>query len=269
MLASLRWLSRRSLRLLHALGAALGWLVYAAVADATGGACARNAGAGRHRAAQRARARSAEAGRHGGRAALRSGCARRDAPIADPVRWDGASAIEAALGAGPRPRASDAAPGLLRGHRAGLCRALRRAPADDRAVPAGAPGLAARAGRRPRARRPALATAPATLAGVRQMIARAARAARRSACCPTRCRREGMGVWAPFFGRPAYTMTLAGAAGAADRRAACCWCCGERLPRGAAYVVRVSSRCRAAADRGRRRARRRPRAPRSTARWRS
>jgi KDO2-lipid IV(A) lauroyltransferase len=49
---------------------------------------------------------------------------------------------------------------------------------------------------------------------------------------------DGMGVWVPFFGQPAYTMTLAarlvhqtGAAGAI------LWT--ERLPRGAGYVVRA------------------------------
>ena len=46
----------------------------------------------------------------------------------------------------PRPGAADAAPGRLRGHRAGLRRALRRTRPDDRAVPARAPALAAPAG---------------------------------------------------------------------------------------------------------------------------
>jgi KDO2-lipid IV(A) lauroyltransferase len=36
--------------------------------------------------------------------------------------------------------------------------------------------------------RPALATAPATLAGVRQMLRALRKGARPSACCPTRCR---------------------------------------------------------------------------------
>jgi len=49
---------------------------------------------------------------------------------------------------------------------------------------------------------------------------------------------DGMGVWAPFFGQPAYTMTLAARlvlqTGAA---VAVLWT--ERLPRGAGYVVRA------------------------------
>jgi KDO2-lipid IV(A) lauroyltransferase len=50
---------------------------------------------------------------------------------------------------------------------------------------------------------------------------------------------EGQGVWAPFFGRPAYTMTLAARlaqqTGAAVGLA---WC--ERLPRGAGYSVHLA-----------------------------
>ncbi|MDQ6681627.1 MAG: lysophospholipid acyltransferase family protein, partial [Pseudomonadota bacterium] len=50
----------------------------------------------------------------------------------------------------------------------------------------------------------------------------------------------GLGVWAPFFGKPAYTMTLAARlvqqTGAVPLAA---W--GERLPRSAGYVVHVSA----------------------------
>ena len=56
--------------------------------------------------------------------------------------------------------------------------------------------------------RPDLATAPATIAGVRQML----RALRRGECVgllPDQVPPEGQGVWAPFFRLPAYTMTLA------------------------------------------------------------
>ena len=75
---------------------------------------------------------------------------------------------------------------------------------------------------RPRAHRPGLDTAPTTLAGVRQMLRRCA-AARPWACCPTRCRPRAWACGRRFSAAPAYTMTLAGAAGAADRRHACCW----------------------------------------------
>jgi Kdo2-lipid IVA lauroyltransferase/acyltransferase len=82
-----------------------------------------------------------------------------------------------------------------------------------------------------------LATAPADLGGVRLML----RALRRGQCVgllPDQVPPQGMGVWVPFFGQPAYTMTLAARlvqqTGAA---VAVLWT--ERLPRGAGYVVRA------------------------------
>ena len=56
--------------------------------------------------------------------------------------------------------------------------------------------------------RPGLETAPTTLAGVRQMI-RALRQGRAVGLLPDQVPPDGMGLWAPFFGRDAYTMTLA------------------------------------------------------------
>ena len=56
--------------------------------------------------------------------------------------------------------------------------------------------------------REGLETAPTTLAGVRQMI-KALRAGRAVGLLPDQVPPEGMGQWAPFFGKPAYTMTLA------------------------------------------------------------
>ena len=85
---------------------------------------------------------------------------------------------------------------------------------------------------------PALATAPATLAGVRQML-RALRARRggRPAARPGAA--EGLGVWAPFFGQPAYTMTSRRAW--CSRPARCCWWPGASACRGGAgYVVHVA-----------------------------
>ena len=85
--------------------------------------------------------------------------------------------------------------------------------------------------------RPGLAVAPATLAGVRQMI----RALRRGECVgllPDQVPPDGMGVWAPFFGRQAYTMTLATRL-VQQTGAALLLIWGERLPRGAGYAVRV------------------------------
>jgi Kdo2-lipid IVA lauroyltransferase/acyltransferase len=56
--------------------------------------------------------------------------------------------------------------------------------------------------------RPGLVTAPANLAGVRQLM-RALRRGESVGLLPDQVPPEGMGVWAPFFGKPAYTMTLA------------------------------------------------------------
>ncbi|MBP8191693.1 MAG: lysophospholipid acyltransferase family protein [Aquabacterium sp.] len=56
--------------------------------------------------------------------------------------------------------------------------------------------------------RPGLLTAPATLTGVRAML-RALKNGQCTGLLPDQVPPEGMGVWAPFFGRPAYTMTMA------------------------------------------------------------
>ena len=56
--------------------------------------------------------------------------------------------------------------------------------------------------------RPGLAPVPTTLAGVRSMI-KALRQGQAVGLLPDQVPPEGMGLWAPFFGRDAYTMTLA------------------------------------------------------------
>jgi len=82
-------------------------------------------------------------------------------------------------------------------------------------------------------------TAPATLAGVRQMI-RALRQGHAVGLLPDQVPPEGMGVWAPFFGQPAYTMTLA-ARLVQQTGAVPLLIWGERLPRGRGYTVHVSA----------------------------
>lgn len=85
--------------------------------------------------------------------------------------------------------------------------------------------------------RAGVATAPATLAGVRQML-RVLRKGGAVGLLPDQVPPLGLGVWAPFFGRPAYTMTLAARliqqTGAV---AVLAW--GERLPKGRGFVVHV------------------------------
>ena len=86
--------------------------------------------------------------------------------------------------------------------------------------------------------RPGLSAAPANLAGVKQLL-RAVRDGQTAGLLPDQVPPDGMGVWAPFFGRPAYTMTLA--ARLAHQPGAALlllWC--ERLPWGRGYVIHVS-----------------------------
>ena len=87
-------------------------------------------------------------------------------------------------------------------------------------------------------KRPTMPTAPANLAGVRQML-RALKRHESVGLLPDQVPPDGQGVWAPFFGRPAYTMTL-GARLAQQTGAHCTVLRCERLPRGAGYVIHSS-----------------------------
>lgn len=85
--------------------------------------------------------------------------------------------------------------------------------------------------------RPGLATAPATLAGVRQLV-QALRQGEAVGLLPDQVPPEGLGVWAPFFGRPAYTMTLS-VRFARTPKTTVLLAWGERLAWGRGYVVHV------------------------------
>jgi Kdo2-lipid IVA lauroyltransferase/acyltransferase len=82
-----------------------------------------------------------------------------------------------------------------------------------------------------------LATAPTTLAGVKQML-KALRAGEAVGLLPDQVPPHGLGVWAPFFGRPAYTMTLS-ARLARQTGATLLLAWGERLPWGRGYRIHV------------------------------
>ena len=87
--------------------------------------------------------------------------------------------------------------------------------------------------------RPGLLTAPTTLRGVRQ-LALALKAGQAVGLLPDQVPPEGLGVWAPFFGQPAYTMTLsARLAQVSGIQVLLVW--GERLPWGRGYVVHVQT----------------------------
>lgn len=86
-------------------------------------------------------------------------------------------------------------------------------------------------------RRPRLATAPTTIAGVKQML-KALRAGQAVGLLPDQVPPLGLGVWAPFFGQEAYTMTLP--AKLAEQTGAwilLAW--GERLSWGRGYCIHL------------------------------
>ena len=232
----LRWLSRRPLWLLHGVGAAVGWLTYAASPTYRHRMLANAARAGVGASARRGAIAEA------GRALLELPYLwfrAPDAPIAPPVQWDGAALIDAAHRRGQ---------GIvfLTPHM-GSFEVTAQAYAERYAAAHGPITVLYRPARKRWLRevvdtsraRPGLATAPATLAGVRQMI-RALRRGEAVGLLPDQVPPAGLGVWAPFFGRPAYTMTLAARlvqqTGATPLLA---W--GERLARGRGYVVRLSA----------------------------
>jgi KDO2-lipid IV(A) lauroyltransferase len=78
--------------------------------------------------------------------------------------------------------------------------------------------------------------APADLGGVRRLLA-ALKRGEPIGILPDQVPNKGEGEWVPFFGRPAYTMTLA--AKLIERPGVVCiLALGRRLPRGAGYEVR-------------------------------
>ena len=233
MLFLLRWLSRRPLWLLHGMGFFLGWTGY--LASPT------------YRRRLRANAALAGVGAAEWRASVaQAGCLVTELPrlwlrppqqpIADPVRWEGVELMDQLL-AGPRGLVL-ITPHMGSFELAAQAYAERFGQTQPLTVlyrPAHKAWLreleeTARA-------RPRLATAPATLAGVRQMM-RALKRGESVGLLPDQVPPEGMGAWAPFFGQPAYTMTLATRlVQQTGAGVAVVW--AERLPRGAGYIVRV------------------------------
>jgi KDO2-lipid IV(A) lauroyltransferase len=235
MLGLLRWLSKWPLALLHRLGGTLGWLTFwlsptyrrrfVANAEQAGLAPARY------------RPAIAEAGRLLMELPI-LWLRPAGEPIRPPVRWEGAELIAEAMAEGR---------GIvfLTPH-LGCFEVTAQAYAERYGAEFGPITVLFRPARKPWLRplvgssraRPGLAAAPATLAGVRQMV-RALRRGEAVGLLPDQVPPEGLGVWAPFFGKLAYTMTLAPRlvqqTGAVPLAA---W--GERLPRGAGYIVRVS-----------------------------
>ena len=82
-----------------------------------------------------------------------------------------------------------------------------------------------------------LSAAPTTLAGVKQLL-KALKAGQIVALLPDQVPPRGQGVWAPFFGKPAYTMTLS-ARLARQTNAIVLLARSERLPSGRGYVIHI------------------------------
>ena len=83
--------------------------------------------------------------------------------------------------------------------------------------------------------RPGMQAVPTTLAGVRQMI-KALRRGEAVGLLPDQVPPEGQGLWSPVFGRSAYTMTLAARLAQQTGAAVVLVRC-ERLPWGRGYVA--------------------------------
>ncbi len=83
-----------------------------------------------------------------------------------------------------------------------------------------------------------LGLAPANMSGVR-MLLKSLRQGGAVGLLPDQVPQQGEGVWAPFFGKPAYTMTLPGRL---LQMTGCdlilCW--AERLPRGRGWLIRYA-----------------------------
>ncbi|MGQ9725136.1 MAG: lysophospholipid acyltransferase family protein [Tepidimonas sp.] len=222
------WLARWPLGLLHALGWAVGWGAWLLSPTYR-----RRWRAHTQLAGVRGWARWASVGAAGQQVAelprLWWG-----APV--PVGWEGAAHIDAALAHGqgvlfltPHLGCFEVTP------RAYAERFGARAPITVLYRPPRQRALQALL--RQARQRPGMAAAPATLAGVRQLMA-ALRRGEAVGLLPDQVPPAGLGVWAPFFGRPAYTMTLAARlAQQPGVRVLLAW--GERLSRGRGYVVHV------------------------------
>jgi KDO2-lipid IV(A) lauroyltransferase len=80
--------------------------------------------------------------------------------------------------------------------------------------------------------------APANMTGVRRML-KALKAGEAVGMLPDQVPSAGEGVWLPWFGRLAYTMTLAGRLSDVPKTTVL-YAWAQRLPRGAGYHLRVS-----------------------------
>jgi len=233
MLTLFRILSRWPLRLLHVIGAVLGWVTYLASPTYRRRMHQHTALAG----VPWAQARGAVA--HTGRMVAELPwiwMRPKDELLGTRVQWQGVELVETALAQGRGV--------LILTPHLGCFEIIAQAIAER--FGARAPMTAMfRPARKEVLRelversrdRPGLLATPATLAGVRQMI-RALRKGEFVGLLPDQVPPDGMGVWVPFFGKNAYTMTLAGRL---IQQTGCTPLLlrGERLSKGRGFVVHV------------------------------
>ena len=231
MMLLLRWISRWPLSWVRALGAAVGWLSWA-LSSTYRRRLALNAGLAGLTPAQ-GRAAALQAGRMSGEVPwlwFRTA----DRPLAPYLRWDGAELVDEALAQGRGLL-------LLTPHLGGFEFAARgyaeRFGAQQPITVLYRPAKQAALAEVQTFSRnhPGMQAAPANLSGVRQML-RALRKGQTVGLLPDQVPPEGQGVWVPFFGQPAYTMTLAARL---VQQTGCAvlltWC--ERLPGNEGFIL--------------------------------
>lgn len=213
--------------LLHGLGWALGWLVFAVSGTYRQRFLANSALAGYRFAQVRA------AVGHAGRMTAELPRLWLGAPV--PVRWMPAEGLERAVQRGKGIVFLTPHMGCFEVVAQAVARRYRETmgPLTVLYRPARQPWLSrlmevAR-------QRPGLVAVPTTLAGVRLMI-KALRQGHAVGLLPDQVPPEGMGQWAPFFGREAYTMTLS-ARLAQQTGATVLLIWGERLSWGRGYTL--------------------------------
>jgi Kdo2-lipid IVA lauroyltransferase/acyltransferase len=226
--ALFKLLARWPLSSLHSLGAALGWLTYALSPTYR-----RRFIANSHLAGfSRAQVRGGIA--HAGRMACELPRLWLGAPV--PVQWQGAELIDAAHAAGKgiifltphlgcfeitaqayAQRYGGAGKNLTVLYRPARKAWLQNIVKTSRT-------------------RPGLAAAPATLSGVKALV-KALRSGQALGILPDQVPPLGLGVWADFYGKSAYSMTLP-ARLAKQTGATILLAWGERLPQGSGYCAR-------------------------------
>lgn len=162
-----------------------------------------------------------------------------------PIFWQGSALIDAALAQGKGIVFMTPHMGCFEATAQGFARRYGRAASAD------SPGQGITVLYRPARKawlralvdsaraRPGLLAAPTTLGGVKLLL-QALKNGQAVGLLPDQVPPAGLGVWAPFFGQPAYTMTLA-ARLAQQPGAAVLIAWGERLPWGRGYCIHLSA----------------------------